>query len=216
MNHKTIVIAVLASLLVLFVGGSIYYDSQQAVKHAQRLAQHKDALAKPHAPHLGNPKAKVTIVEFMDPACETCSQFHPFVKKLLQKHSYKLNLVLRYAPFHEGSENVIQLLEASRKAGKYWDVLDLVYQTQPGWASHHNPQQEKIWEYLEYYKFDVVGLRKAMQTTNVSNMIAIDLADAKLLDVHKTPSFFVNGKPLTNFGFEQLEQLVESEIAAHY
>jgi len=216
MNHKTIVISAVLSLLVLFVGGSIYYDAKQATHKTELLAQHKDALEKAHSPRFGNPKAKVTIVEFMDPACETCSQFHPFVKKLMQKHSYKLNLVLRYAPFHEGSEDVIKLLEASRKLGNYWDVLDVVYQTQSGWASHHNPQPEKIWTYLERNNFDVVALRKAKQTTNVTNMVAIDLADAKRLDVHKTPSFFVNGKPLTVFGFEQLEQLVESEIAANY
>ncbi len=43
-----------------------------------------------------------------------------------------------------------------------------------------------------------------------------DLADAKTLNVQKTPGFFVNGKPLQEFGSRQLQVLIESEIKAIY
>ncbi len=51
---------------------------------------------------------------------------------------------------------------------------------------------------------------------NIEKIIAQDLADAKALNVRKTPGFFVNGKPLVSFGREQLYQLVQSEIKAQY
>ena len=43
-----------------------------------------------------------------------------------------------------------------------------------------------------------------------------DLADAKTLNVRKTPGFFVNGKPLHSFGYNQLQELVEAEIKDNY
>jgi len=42
------------------------------------------------------------------------------------------------------------------------------------------------------------------------------LADADTLKVMKTPEFFVNGKPLPSFGFEQLQALVQAELASAY
>lgn len=41
-----------------------------------------------------------------------------------------------------------------------------------------------------------------------------DAADVATVGVRKTPTFFVNGKPLTDFGAQQLFDLVESEVEA--
>ena len=43
-----------------------------------------------------------------------------------------------------------------------------------------------------------------------------DMADARTLGVQRTPQFFVNGKPLMNFGYRQLKALLDSEVAAQY
>ena len=50
----------------------------------------------------------------------------------------------------------------------------------------------------------------------IVELIEQDLADAKTLNVRKTPGFFVNGRPLQVFGSQQLQDLVQSEIMAHY
>ena len=42
----------------------------------------------------------------------------------------------------------------------------------------------------------------------IARLIAQDVADARALGVTKTPGFFVNGRPLTVFGYEQLVALV--------
>ncbi len=55
-----------------------------------------------------------------------------------------------------------------------------------------------------------------MNDPEIAKLIQQDLADAKTLNVRKTPGFFVNGKPLLRFGRNQLQELVESEINANY
>ncbi len=216
MNQKTIIIAAVALMFALFGGAAYWYDAEQVAQKTELANDNSAALEKFHSPRMGSPSAKVTIVEFMDPSCEACRAFHPLVKDTMKKYQGKVKLVIRYAPFHHGSDKAVEMLESARKLGKFWDVLDLMYGTQQGWASHHNPQPELIWEYLAHYKFDVEALKQGIDKDATAKLIAIDLADAKALDITKTPTFFVNGKPLPSFGYEQFQKLVADEVAAAY
>jgi len=213
-NHYVIIAVLLMALAFLMAG--YLYNSQQVKTQAQLVNENREALIKPHSPRTGHPDAKVTIVEFMDPACETCRQFHPFVKELMKTHSGKVNLVIRYAPFHPGSDYMVKILEAAKKQGKFWNVLDLMFETQADWASHHTPKPDVFWGYMKGYGFDVAKLKKEMDNPAIEKNIMQDLADGQLLGANKTPTFFVNGKPLPSFGYEQLKTLVENEVAENY
>ena len=37
-----------------------------------------------------------------------------------------VGLVLRYAPFHEGSDKVVAILEAARRQSKFWETLEVL------------------------------------------------------------------------------------------
>ena len=52
-----------------------------------------------------------------------------------------------------------------------------------------------------------------LTSAEIAAVVAQDLADAKSLNVTKTPEYFVNGQPLPSFGFEQLKQLVDRAVA---
>jgi protein-disulfide isomerase len=216
MKKNYIVMIAAALMTLVFVAGGYLYKSQQFQTQAELAKQNHEALIKPYSPRSGNPDAKVTIVEFMDPACETCRAFYPLVKKLIVEHKGRVNHVIRYAPLHEGSDYVLKILEASRKQGVYWPVLDLMFAAQPHWTSHHKAQPEVLWKYLEHYKFDVVRLKQDMIDPEIAKNIAQDLADSRQLGVSKTPSYFVNGKPLIKFGYEELRALIDAEITNAY
>ncbi len=55
-----------------------------------------------------------------------------------------------------------------------------------------------------------------MNAPEIAKLIEQDLADAKTLNVRKTPELFVNGKPLPSFGYDQLIELVGTELQANY
>jgi len=204
------------SLLLIFVAAATYYRGQKAEKIASIAKEQGSVFIRDHSPTLGSPEAKVTIVEFMDPACETCAAFSPFVKQMMTANEGKINLVLRYAPFHDGADYFVKILEAARKQGKYWETLDVMYKSQQYWASHNNPQPEKVWQFLPQAGVDVEQIRKDMNDPAIAGIIEQDLADAETLDVQKTPGFFVNGRPLQVFGYEQLTELIRSEYIAQY
>ena len=214
-KNQTIIIAILL-MLGAFAGTAYLYTTQQSQGQQQALSQHADALVKPHSPRKGNPDAKVTIVEFMDPACETCRRFHPVVTELLAKYEGKVNLVVRYAPFHDGSDQMVKILAVMERRGNFWQVLEMMFETQPHWASHHNPQPEVFWQFLERYGFDMAQLSEQLKDPALDEIVRQDLADGLLLGANKTPTFFVNGKPLPSFGYQQLLDLVEAEVLANY
>ncbi|PLC47931.1 hypothetical protein CR159_20910 [Pollutimonas subterranea] len=121
-----------------------------------------------------------------------------------------------YAPFHEGSEEVVKILEASKLQDKYWSTLETVLQMQPQWASHDNPQVNLIWDYLKASDLDIDKARKDMNNPTIEAIVEQDKADLRALQITQTPTFFVNGKPLPKFGLEQLKALVEQEVKAAY
>jgi protein-disulfide isomerase len=73
-----------------------------------------------------------------------------------------------------------------------------------------------IWQFLPKVGLDIERLKKDMNDPAIAKLIEQDLADAKTLNVKKTPGFFANGKPLQRFGYQQLQQLVQSELMANY
>jgi protein-disulfide isomerase len=60
---------------------------------------------------------------------------------------------------------------------------------------------------------DLTQLKDDADHPAVATMIARDLADAKTLNVTMTPEYFVNGKPLPQFGFNELKTLVDEALA---
>jgi protein-disulfide isomerase len=82
------------------------------------------ALNRPHAAMVGNPQAKVTIVEFLDPACGTCREFYPLVKGILADNPGRIRLAIRLVGFHAGSDVAVRALEAAKRQDKFWPVLE--------------------------------------------------------------------------------------------
>ncbi len=203
-------------LIGLFAATSLYYKNQQAKMYDFMAQNNASTFVPNHSQTLGNDDAKVFLVEFMDPACETCAVFSPLVKKMMAANPGKIKLILRYAPFHEGADYFVKVLEAAKKQGKYWETLDVMFKSQAYWTSHHVAQPEKIWPILAKSGLNLDQIRKDMNDPEIEKIIEQDLADAKTLNVRKTPGFFVNGKPLETFGRQQLYDLIQSEIKAQY
>jgi protein-disulfide isomerase len=203
-------------LVLAFVFGSSYYKGQQAEKFGFMAQKNAELFVRDHSSTLGSADAKVYIVEFMDPACETCAAFAPFIKQIMAANPGKIKLVIRYAPFHDGADNFVKILEAAKMQGKYWETLDIMFRSQSVWASHHNYQPQKLWEFLPRAGVDIEKIKKDMHDPAIAKIIAQDMADVKTLNVQKTPGYFVNGKPLQVFGYKQLQQLIQSELDAQY
>jgi len=216
MKQKTLFIASAVVLLAAYVVGVLVYNIQRADRTAEVVKRSPQALTRFHSPTLGNADAKVHIVEFLDPACGTCAQFSPFVKDLMAANPGRIRLTVRYAPFHQGSEQVVKMLEAARKQGKFWQALEALFATQRQWVQNHVAHAQLAWNSLAGLGLDLDRVRADMNAPEVNRIVEQDIADTRTLNVTQTPEFFVNGRAMPSFGAEQLKDLVDEEIAKAY
>ncbi|MEJ7931455.1 thioredoxin domain-containing protein [Ramlibacter sp. AN1015] len=214
MNAKKSTVVVLLILVVAaFVFGIGAYRTRVQAEQAEQVRSQQARLVRMHSPVLGPQQAPVTIVEFFDPACETCRAFYPIVKKLMAQYPDVVRLVIRYAPFHQGSEQVVKLLEAARLQNKYQPVLEAVLASQPAWADHAKPNPALAFEAAERVGLDVARAVQDAQRPEFQAVLEQDVEDLKALQVNKTPTFFVNGRNLPSFGPDQLAALVAEEVS---
>ncbi len=209
MNQNKIVLSItllMGALLTAFMFS--WYQQQNNVD----ISVKNNELERQYSVSFGPETAKVTIVEFFDPACEACRAFYPFVKKIMNENPDDIRLVLRYAAFHEGSDEVVLMLEAARRQGLYSEVLVSILAGQNSWTSHSKPNLANVWNIAESAGLDISKAREDMEDPDIIQVLEQDTADVKSLGIQKTPTFFVNGKPLESFGSQQLYDLVQSEL----
>lgn len=212
MNKKWIVLGTVVAVVVAFTAGVTVFTSRTNQEVRQAIQTNSDALVRPHSPIFGNAAAKVTIVEFFDPSCETCRAFYPIVKRMINASFGQVRLVVRYAPLHQGSDTAVKILEAARLQGKYWEALERAMATQPQWAAHDRPQPELLWDLIGDIGLDTVKAKADANGPAIEQLLRQDVADMQALKVDRTPGFFVNGTPLRQFGEAQLKALVDQEM----
>jgi protein-disulfide isomerase len=174
--------------------------------------QSTNTLVRAHSPVIGPAQARVTVVEFFDPSCEGCRAFHPFVKQLLAENAGQVRVVMRYAPFHQGSDEAILILEVARLQGRFEAVLEALLQRQPEWAAHGAPDLPLAWKIAADVGLDISPAQRQAAMDRTRGILEQDMADVKTVGIEKTPTFYVNGRPLERFHPEELRLLVQQEI----
>jgi protein-disulfide isomerase len=209
-NQKSLFIGAVVALVVAFAGAAVIFSSSNAAGPVSNAAM--ATLDRAHAASLGEPDAPVVIVEFLDPACETCAVFYPAVKDMMAANPGRIRLVLRWAPFHNGAPDVVALLEAARKQGQFFPALERLLATQSQWAINHTADVNLAWQQLGGLGLDRDQILADMASPEVQQLIQQDIDDATANNVQATPEYFVNGRPLPTWGWEQLVELVNEEL----
>lgn len=216
LNKKNLFIATSAFLVVLFAVATWVYNDAKREALNFLAKENKELFMRDYSPRFGNPEAKVYLTEFLDPECESCRRFYPEVKSILKEFDGKVQLVVRYAPFHHNSKHAIAVLEATKEQDKYWESLEMLFHYQPYWADHHNPKPELVFDYLIQIGLDIDKLKKDMQAPKIQKIIEQDLSDLRTLNVRGTPTFFINGRALENFSVMSLREMIASEVKRVY
>ncbi len=210
MNRKTLFISVAGLLLLAFAAAVMLYQQSASESRNQSVLQREGAPVK------GPDDAKVTIVEFLDPACGTCRDFYPLVKRLIDQYPGKVRVMVRYAPLHAGSDQVVRMLEAARYQGKFWQALELLFRSQDRWVVNHRSQPMRALTVLRVLGLDMERFSADLNRPELVQTIQRDVQDGRTLNVRATPEFFVNGRPMPSFGYDQLSRLVKEAVADAY
>ena len=216
MNRKHLFFSVVGLIVLVFVMATVLYRNHSATQQGKSVSQNQSVVERKGAASKGPVDARVTIVEFLDPACGTCRDFYPLLKQFIDQYPGKVKVLVRYAPLHPGSDQVVKMLEAAHHQGKFWPALELLFNNQDRWVINHVSQPMRARSLLNSLEMDQEKLTADMNSPDVTRAIQKDLQDAQALNVRATPEFFVNGRPMPSFGYEQLSQLVKEAVAEAY
>lgn len=207
-------ILLIALLGVATIGGIAALVHQQETRELAAAISGSAQHVRPYSPIIGPKYARVTIVEFFDPACAACSASYPHVKKILALYPNDVRLVLRYAAFERPSAAIVRLLEAARVQGRFIPVLEALLADQARWTTHGAIDVGKAWIVAGETGLNTRRARVDSTTLGIEANLQQDLADANAANVSQTPAFFVNGRPLGSSGPQQLLDLVRDEVNA--
>ena len=212
-SRRSLVAVAVVVLVLGLVAAAFLYESDSTESVQAEAAARQAALASQHSPTLGDQGAKVHIVEFLDPACETCALFYPMVKQWMAQMPGEIRLSIRHVAFHTGADYAVRILEASRKQDKYWQTLEALLASQQQWTQHHTVRPDRIGPAIAGVGLNMEQLMVDMDAMDVLARIEQDKKDAILLKVSATPEYFVNGRPLPSFGQQQLADLIREELS---
>jgi protein-disulfide isomerase len=225
MRNEVKILAVIGLVVVVaaILGAGYYRESKQGERRETASADNR--LVRPDSPALGPADAPVTVVEFVDPECESCGAFHPTLKRILKDYDGKVRLVVRYMPLHPNSRLAAAYTEAAGEQGKYWEMQEMLFRRQPEWGEIHGhgpqiaaaaarrePPAVLFNRYASELGLDVERVRAAVAENRYASKVERDMRDGQSLGVSKTPTFFVNGRLLMRFSQQDLRALIEEEL----
>ena len=119
---------------------------------------------------------------------------------------------MRYAAFHQGSDEAVAILEAARRQGLFEPVLNALLENQPAWARHDRPNLEIAWDAAEAAGLNVSTRDIETRYPATVAILTQDRADIEALGVRATPTFYLDSQQLTDVSFQSLTELVRQAV----
>lgn len=198
------------AIVVLAVAGFIYVTKPKASN---------GTTSTPPTTHIkGGNSAGVTLLEYGDYQCPACGAYEPIVKVTVEKFSSQIAFQFRNFPLeaiHPNARAAARAAEAANLQGKFWEMHDTLYTNQKVWETTTDP----LTEFTGYAKqigiTDATRFVSDYKSAAINNVISADLKEANKLGLTGTPSFFIDGKKITNPRDQAaFEKLIIDAIAA--
>jgi protein-disulfide isomerase len=159
-------------------------------------------------PSRGAATAPVTLIEFTDFQCPSCAAMQPVIERLMTEYEGRVRLVVRDFPLsqHAHARKAAEAAEAARAQGKYWEYARLLF------ANQQSLEVPKLKEYATQVGLDRARFDTALDADQTLNKVLIDLNEGNRLGVNATPSFFVNGRPLSERTYEGLKAMIDAAL----
>jgi len=210
-NNKSIPFAILAAGLM--VAGAVYFGGAKGPSKPNtaslgnqppKIVDVRKLDKNDHV--LGNPDAKVTIIEYSDLECRFCQSFHTTMQKVMSTYGKdgKVAFVYRHFPLSQIHKNAQKASEGSECAAelggntKFWEFIDNVFADQ-------QTQSKKVANLGAVAKdigLDVTKFQTCLDSGKYTNKVLDEAKEGATFGVTGTPKSFilVDGKMVDEFG----------------
>lgn len=206
-----LVIAVIVGFAVAFI---VYKRSLPPPEMPTATEKLPEKYVRPDSATKGPANASTTLIEFLDPECESCAAFYPSVKEILKDYEGRIRFVVRYMPYHKSSVMAIAATEAAGVQGKYWEMQEFLFMRPELWSHRPAPDPEIFKGIAVQLGLDVQKFAEELTNPAWSQKAQRDMADGRDLEVGGTPSFFVNTTPVQDLSIAAIRTLLDQSLKA--
>jgi protein-disulfide isomerase len=167
---------------------------------------------------LGNPDAKVTVIEYASFTCPHCKNFHADVMPDLKRgyiETGKINFIYREVYFDRFGLWAGMLARCGGPL-RYFGISDLLYDQQSDWLDSGDPAT--IAQNLRTIGKDAGLSDDELQAcltdaTKAQAMVALYQINAKADGIDSTPSFVINGEKYGNMTYADFSAILDAKLA---
>lgn len=91
-------------------------------------------------------------------------------------------------------------------------MLDAILEQQPRWALHDGPRLDIAWQISETAGLDLEKAKSDRLFPGITGVLNQDMADVNALGIRQTPTFFLNGRQMSEISFDGLIADVRSAV----
>jgi protein-disulfide isomerase len=168
----------------------------------------------------GSSTAPVWVVEISDFQCPFCKTWHDSVYRVLRREfvtpgTVRLAYINYPLPNHENAFPAAEAAMCAGAQGKFWEMHDGLFDTQPRWAPM--PNAAAVFDSVARAAgVDVTAMRQCIQRGTMRALIQADADRAQESGVQATPSFIIGGDILVRGAqpIETFRRAIEQKLAA--
>jgi protein-disulfide isomerase len=198
----------------IILQGTVYQTAENPFKADLDKLKGITALS----PNYGTQGAPVVIVEFSDFECPYCREEAKTLRSNIvttypkEVHLYHLDFPLEAVhPWARAAADVGRCI-LKQNSEAYWAFYDWIYEHQTEITA--DTLKSKILEWAKGNdKIDSLKLTRCIDTKETDDEVAMEMDQAKNLQVNQTPFFFVNGRRMAGaIDWASMKRVIDDEI----
>ncbi len=212
MEEKKNILTIPVAIIVAgaLVAGAVLWTQKPAPQIVQKTETTEGVLAPVTSEDhiLGNPQAKIMLVEFSDTSCPFCKMFHPTMKRIMDEYGKdgKVAWVYRHFPLdkpnplgqvlHPNAGNEALATECAAELGgnaKFWEFLNRLYEITPS-VTGQSPtglDQTELPKIAKYVGLNEAQFTQCLASKKYTSKIEAQYTDGINAGVLGTPFTFI-------------------------
>jgi protein-disulfide isomerase len=193
-------LAVIAAVVIIFVGVlAISNHKSNSSVDTKDLTHHVE----------GEGKDGVTLTEYGDYECPYCGEYYSTIKQVVAIYNDQITFQFVNFPLVSIHPNALagaRAAEAAGLMGKYWQMHDLLYETNQvyydsnetaaSWISSGSPISY-FDKFAKQLGLNVTTFNTDYNSNKVNDLINNDLNEGNKLGINATPTFYLDGKKMS-------------------
>jgi protein-disulfide isomerase len=169
---------------------------------------------------LGNPNAKVMIVEYSDLECPFCKSFQPTIQRIMDEYGKDGKIAVAYRhfplPFHTKSPHEAEAAECANKLGGndiFWKYITKIYEITP---ANNGLDPAELDTVAKGLGLNMTAFDKCLSSGEMKAVITKDMASGTKAGLQGTPYsvILVNKKVVDTINGAQPYESVKAQVEA--